>query len=124
MERIEIENELRTRKRFLFSHDILCFSYMEQSSQEMKHKVIRISVKDISYGGLGIICNKQLEIGDVLIFNLNKSAIQRQIKAQVRWQTYFEKKYIIGLEFYELKKDDVLLIHDIIKEIDRLDKKK
>lgn len=113
----------RYRKRHHFDQSILCFNYIEEASFETRFTALRIIVKDISYGGIGAVCDKKLEVGDILVFNMTTPTSKREIMAQVKWRAFNQKMFNVGLEFYQLKRDDLMLIHEIIVRLEKLSRK-
>lgn len=112
------KSELRQRKRLKYSYSVMCFKKIDARTLEEKVSVLKITIVDISYGGIGITCDKKLELGDILIFNMVVQDLHRlEFNAQVKWQKYEQGSYKVGLEFVELSKEKVLLLHDIIKLI-------
>jgi len=116
---ISVKNK-RNRDRVGFKYNIMCFKKINKKRIEDTAVAIRIQVNDISYGGVGITCNMPIETGEILVFNIVlKDSRKMEVYAEVKWHSYNAGKYKAGLEFKNLNRDDVVLIHDIIKNSNR-----
>lgn len=106
----------RSRERVDYKNQILCYKHII-TTRNIKPDPgpIRIFIKDISYSGLGIICNRDLGIGDFLIFNLDDAGEVKEFMMEVKWCKYSDGEYEAGLQFMNLTKDAVYFLDHLIK---------
>lgn len=106
----------RKRLRVDYKDRVLCYKHIITSANIKPDPApIRILIKDISYSGLGIICNRDLGRGDYLIFNLESHGIVKEFMVEVRWCKYSDGLYESGLQFTNLTKDMILFLDSLIK---------
>lgn len=107
----------RAKTRFKYEYNIMCFKKLTKENIESNNIAIRVQVYDISYGGMGIICNMPLEKEDTIIINMSyKTGEKLELNCEVRWTSYYYGKYKAGLAFKELNKEKVIFIHNLIKK--------
>lgn len=106
----------RTRERIDYKNQILCYKHII-TSRDAKPEPgpIRISIEDISYSGIGIFCNRDLGIGDFLIFNLESGGVIKEFMMEVKWCKYVEGGHEAGLQFMNLTKEAVYFLDGLIK---------
>ncbi len=61
------EDDKRVRRRVFYAYNVMCFKKIDFYTQKETVFAARIAVFDISYGGIGIVTNKRVEIGDIFI---------------------------------------------------------
>ncbi len=106
----------RIRNRVDFEEWILCYKHINVSSNVRPDpSPIRIQIRDISYSGIGIRCNRDLGIGDCLIFNLKNGTMSKEFMMEVHWCRYNNGLYLAGLSFLGLTKDRVIFLDGLIK---------
>ena len=115
-------DELRRRERYAYKDSYLCFKNIELDSSIENKAPLRISVENISYSGLGIICSRSINVGSMLVFNINNGDENREMMLEVRWTRYENGVFRAGLQFLGLTKDDVYFLHEIIKKIRKREK--
>ncbi len=115
--------EQRSRERFEYKYDVLCFKNTEEIEGKESKSPIRIHVIDISYLGLGVITSKSLTVGSYLLFNLNNRDENREMMLEVRWVKMKQGEHHAGLSFVALTKEDIMFLHEIILEIKKEHKK-
>lgn len=109
------ENQ-RIRTRFDYKNQILCYKHIiTERNVKPDPSPIRIFIKDISYSGIGIVCNRDLGIGDFLLFNLEHVGEIKEMMMEVRWCKYQDGDYVAGLKFMNLTKESILFLDDLIK---------
>lgn len=106
----------RIRTRVDYQNQILCYKHIiTERNVKPDPSPIRIFIKDISYSGVGIICNRDLGIGDFLLFNLENFGVVKEMMMEVCWCKYEDGDYFAGLKFMNLTKESVLFLDDLIK---------
>lgn len=108
--------EQRRRARLGYNDRILCYKHIIRSSNVKPDPApIRIEIKNISYSGIGIICNRDLGRGDCLLFNLEANGTTKEFMMEVIWCKYSDGMYEAGLRFTGLTKDMILFLDSLIK---------
>ncbi|WZL82337.1 PilZ domain-containing protein [Vallitaleaceae bacterium 9-2] len=111
-----MDNEKRVRRRIDYKNHILCYNHIPYDKGKKPDLVpIRITIKNISYSGLGIISTKKLDKDDVLSFNLANTVEKREVCVQVVWCRYSNGEYEVGLKFINITKDTLLFLDRFIK---------
>lgn len=111
-----MSEEQRRRQRLDFEERILCYKHIVTSINIRPDPTpIRIHIKDISYSGLGVACNRDLGIGDYLLFNLNSNGVSKEYMLEVKWCKYKGATYEAGLQFTSLTRDMIIFLDSIIK---------
>ena len=106
----------RKRARVTFKDRVLCYKHIITSANiKPDPSPINIFIQDLSYSGLGIICNRDLGRGDFLLFNLENNGIVKEFMLEVRWCKYLDGRYEAGLRFTNLTKDMILFLDSVIK---------
>lgn len=106
----------RIRNRFEYNDRVLCYKHIITSLNiKPDPSPIRIQIKDISYSGLGITCNRDLAKGDYLMFNLDSNGITKEFMLEVKWCKYAGGYYEAGLQFAGLTKEMVIFVDSLIK---------
>lgn len=109
------DKRVRTRVDYK-KNQILCYKHIiTDRDAKPNPSPIRIHIRDISYSGVGIFCNRDLAMGDFLIFNLEFAGIVKEMMMEVKWCKYVDGDYEAGLQFMNLTKDSVLFLDDLIK---------
>jgi hypothetical protein len=112
----DYNEEKRIRTRVDYRNQILCYKHIVPGKEgNPDPRPIRIFIQDISYSGIGIECNKDLGMGDVLFFNLETGGVIKEMMMEVKWCKYRDGVYIAGLQFINLTKESVLFLDDLIK---------
>lgn len=115
LEEKSYENK-RSRDRFDYKNNILCYKHIiTDRDAKPDKKPIRIHIEDISYSGIGIECNRDLSMGDFLIFNLEYLGVVKEMMMEVKWCKYGGGNYEAGLQFMNLTKESILFLDDLIK---------
>ncbi|BEP29838.1 PilZ domain-containing protein [Helicovermis profundi] len=117
-----IKDELRVRKRYEYKRNILSYECEKKDDILIKKQPCLISVSDISYGGLGIYCNKKLKRDMMLGIKVNNESVSRNFNLKVKWCKFNEltdnsSKFKVGLKFEDLTRDDIIFINEIIRKI-------
>ncbi len=111
-----MKDEQRKRQRIDFQDYILCYKHIVTNSNvKPDNGPIRIQIKDISYSGMGIACNRDLGMGDFLLFNLRDKGEVKEFMVEVKWCKYTGGGYEAGLHFMNLTKDMILFLDVLIK---------
>lgn len=106
----------RLRQRIEFVDRVLCYKHMITSANvKPDPSPIRIQIKDISYSGLGIVCNRDLGRGDFLLFNLENNNMTKEFMLEVKWCKYANGQYEAGLQFTNLTKEMIIFLDATIK---------
>jgi len=106
----------RKRQRIEFKDRILCYKHIITSvNAKPDPSPIRIHIQDISHSGLGIICNRDLGMGDYLLFNLESGGSTMEFMVEVKWCRYGDGAFYAGLHFLNLTKDHVIFLDGLIK---------
>ena len=106
----------RRRNRIGFNDRILCYKHIITTCNVKPDPApIRIEIKDISYSGIGMVCNRDLGTGDFLIFNLETNGMTKEFMMEVRWCKYADGKYEAGLQSTSLTKEMLLFLDSVIK---------
>ena len=111
-----MSEDKRRRERVEFEERILCYKHIITSVNIKPDPTpIRIYIKDISYSGLGIICNRDLGRGDFLLFNLSGGGITKEFMLEVKWCKYAGGSYEAGLQFTSLTREMIIFLDSLIK---------
>lgn len=111
-----IENDQRIRPRIDFKDRILCYKHIITSANiKPDPSPIQIHIQDISYSGLGIVCNRDLGMGDCLLFNLESRGITKEFMLEVKWCRYQDGIFHGGLQFMSMTKAHVTFLDNLIK---------
>ena len=111
-----MNEDKRNRSRIEFENRVLCYKHINTTTNAKPNPApIRILIKDISYSGIGITCNRDLGIGDYLLFNLETNGVTKEFMMEVKWCRYADGGYVAGLQFINLTKEMVLFLDDAIK---------
>lgn len=106
----------RRRERHEYDKNILCFKC--QSSRPHPVKVpFLFSIKDISYGGLGIITSQNIPLGSIISFKLTEGDDSRVFDIIVKWSKFDGENYIMGTEFNGVVKEDIVFLFNVIKKL-------
>jgi len=106
----------RKRPRIDYKERVLCYKHIITSSNIKPDPApIKIVIEDISYSGLGIVCNRDLGRGDFLIFNLESGGMVKEFMTEVRWCKYSDGLYEAGLQFTNLTKEMIIFLDGLIK---------
>ena len=106
----------RLRQRIDFVDRVMCYKHMITSANvKPDPSPIRIHIKDISYSGLGIVCDRDLGRGDFLLFNLENDNLTKEFMLEVKWCKYANGQYEAGLQFTNLTREMILFLDAIIK---------
>lgn len=106
----------RKRARLDYKNRVLCYKHIITSANIKPDPApIRIEIKDISYSGLGIVCNRDLGRGDFLIFNLESHGVVKEFMLVVRWCKYSDGLYESGLQFTNLTREMIIFLDGLIK---------
>lgn len=106
----------RMRSRVDYETHILCYKHIiTERNIKPEPGPIDMVIQDISYNGLGVICNRDLGMGDFLLFDLECMGIVKEMMMEVRWCKYHDGDYIAGLQFMNLTKESVLFLDDLIR---------
>lgn len=114
-----MDDELkRVRPRVEFDYSVMCFKRLDSDGNEKGSFVMKVQVVDISFSGMGIIGNSELDIDDILILNIShKTRSPLQFSCVVkRCCLCGDEQYSSGLEFKDLTREHIFLLNTIIKE--------
>ncbi len=107
--------DYRKQKRFYIEKNILCYKHIIMRSDKRSDKTpFKIKVLNLSYSGLKIRTDRELNIGDILIFNLDDSSKVQQFMLEVVWSKY-DCDFVAGLKFINLTRDMILFLNNLIK---------
>lgn len=114
-----MSDEKRRRSRVEYKKRILCYDHIASYDGKRVHlnKPILIRLEDISYDGLRIVCNKMLNSGDILIFNLDHDRKLMKIVSEVRWCRYSHEDCEAGLRILNLNRDLLLFLNKLIRDL-------
>lgn len=89
--------ENRTKTRFRLPHTVICEDLEE-------HKPFYTVVKDLSQGGVNLVCDESMQIDHTVKLDINLVQNRIQGQGQVRWCTKNEDRgrYNVGIQFTEL----------------------
>ena len=107
-------SEGRLRERHEFGKHILC--YRCDSSTHIKVPFV-FEINDISYSGLGIHANVLLSPDSIMYFRIDTLDMKREFRVQVKWCKYNGAIYVAGVQFMDVKKEDIIFLHEIIKRL-------
>ncbi len=117
-------NEKRQRERINYVYSVMCFKKIDGSTKEERTFVSRIELFDISYGGIGVLSDKKVGIGNILVFNLVvNETVRLEFKAEAKWEKYEQGVYKVGMQFIELSKENIMLLHDVLTSAKRSKRK-
>lgn len=106
----------RKRKRFEYHDYVLCYKHIvRHRDAPLNPAPIRLQIKDISYGGMRVECNRDLSRGDLLIFNLESNGVLKEYMMEVRWCKYMGGDHEAGLQFTNLTRESILFLDDVIR---------
>ncbi len=110
------EQDNRKRQRFDIKYSVLCFQCKNyEGSEKVSDLPIRVEVKDISFGGLGISVNRKVEIGDRFVINLINGQEKMAFTVEVRWCKHGLDHYKAGCLFADLTKDKIMFLDALIR---------
>ena len=113
---MDMNEDNRIRKRIDFNDRVLCYKHIITSSNIKPDPApIRITIKDISYSGIGISCNRDLGQGDYLMFNLESGGLTKEFMVEVKWCRYNDGAHDAGLQFVNLTKEMILFLDGVIR---------
>lgn len=111
-----ITDEHRKQKRVHYETNLLSFKiYSYKGDFQTEEVPMRIRVQDISYSGIGGICDHKCEVGDVMFVNLSNGHEKCEFELQVRWIHYHPSGYLVGFKFIDLTKDKLLFLDIFIR---------
>lgn len=109
--------EQRVKSRINYQKSILCFKHIIINRNVKSEAMpIEIEITNISYSGLGVICNRDLGIGDFLIFDIVGNEMTKEVMVEVKWCRYSGDSYEAGFRFINLVESTVIFINDLIKD--------
>lgn len=110
-------DEKRLRDRHEYLKNVLCYSC--KSDHQVKVPFI-FEIENISYGGMLIELANMLHFGDIISFNINHEYENHHFKGKVVWTKYNVEGglYFSGIEFQDIRKEDIIFLHKIISHID------
>ncbi len=107
--------EYRKQKRFGIEKNILCYKHIIMRKDKKSSKApFKIKILNLSYSGLKIRTERELNIGDILIFNLADNSRVQQFMMEVVWSKY-DGDFVAGLKFINLTRDMILFLNNLIK---------
>lgn len=109
-------SENRRRERHRYDKNILCFQCTNTGTHKVKIPFI-ISVRDISYGGMGIACKQLLPKGSKVSFRLTEDTDSRVFDVEVKWTKFNGEYYIMGTEFTSIVKEDIVFLFNTINNL-------
>ncbi len=108
--------ELRKRKRFSINQTIICYKHVITKADRQAPKApFKITVLDLSFGGVKVITKRELRMGDVLMFNLQNGNQVKPFMMEVVWCRY-DGDFLAGLKFINLTKDMIMFLNALIKD--------
>ncbi len=113
----ESNSHNRHYQRFEYENRVFCGQCIE--TKEGRTKPLIISIVDISYSGLGFLCNRRIDIDTILTLNLKYKDKIRKFKVKVMWCSYTISeeqnfRFRCGVHFMEVKRPDVIFLNRII----------
>ncbi len=110
----------RRYERFEYRNWVFCGQCIE--SNETRKKPLVITIIDISYSGLGFLCNQRLEKDTVLSLNLRYKTETKKLKVKVNWCTFtisndHNQRFRSGVQFIELTRPDIIFLNSIISNL-------
>ena len=98
-----------------YRHKARCPLMTPVTATDDHNNRIPVTVMDISYGGVGLRLQKELEIGRVLTFRLDLPGARKDIhiEARVLWSRDFGRT---GCEFIRIPPVDLEVLHNWLKE--------
>ncbi len=109
--------ELRRRARHIFDKHVLCYKCVTSNPMHKTRVPFVFIIQDISYGGLGIATDQMLHPDSVMSFRLDASDGNREFSVKVKWSRFNGERYVSGLEFLELVKEDIVFLHQIVNKL-------
>ncbi|MDA3847401.1 MAG: PilZ domain-containing protein [Vallitaleaceae bacterium] len=109
-------NDIRSRERFTYRDDILCFKNIGLDNTVENRAPLKIVVENISYSGIGIICSRPVTVGSMLVFNINNGQEVREMMLEVKWCQRKQDAHHAGLQFIGLKRPDIYFLHEMVNK--------
>ncbi len=107
--------EYRKQKRFDIEKNILCYKHIIMRKDKRSSKApFKIKILNLSYSGIKVRTERELNIGDILIFNLDNGSNVQQFMLEVVWAKY-DGDFVSGLKFINLTRDMILFLNSLIK---------
>jgi hypothetical protein len=110
-------DEHRRRERHTYDKHVLCYKCVSSNPMYKIKVPFLFVIQDISYGGMGISTDKKLYVGSVMAFRLDTAEGNREFKVMVKWSKYYSGKYVSGLQFIEVVKEDIIFLHQIVNHL-------
>ncbi|WP_026893624.1 PilZ domain-containing protein [Clostridiisalibacter paucivorans] len=89
----------RVHSRIMYSTRLECYRYYENNELKRYNPPMELIMFDLSLGGIGVISEEYLKIGNVLMFTLKLNIMPYQVMAKVVWTYKIGHMYRSGLEF-------------------------
>ncbi|HWR61598.1 MAG TPA: PilZ domain-containing protein [Clostridia bacterium] len=93
----------RKGKRISYYSKIYCSKSMNNGQAEEFEEPVEMTLRDVSEGGLGVVCSRLFEKGSVLVLSITLEEVNYQkVTAKVMWTIKKDDAYRHGLEVMNL----------------------
>lgn len=116
------ENQRAERRRYVrvpYMQKIECFSIADDVDSEpvILEKPLNFLIIDISVGGIGIVCDSELEVGKVLTFKIIFDNLEYEVSCQVIYCFESKGKFRAGLKLVKGSKEFIKHLKILVARI-------
>lgn len=113
-----MQEERRQTKRIAVKDRILCFKLFDREGLlKVNDLPMIIGMRNISFGGIGGLCNRKCNPGDRLAINLVVGEDKLRFDLQVRWCNDQFGYYHIGFKFIQQTENKIRFLNRYIEHV-------